>query len=168
MAIPRDPIWLSVARAFIGLVETPGPASNPVILRWAADIGAPAYTDDGVAWCAVFVNRILLACGLPLSGRGYSLLRAGSFRDWGQDMPLGPAPGAVLVFSRPEGHHVGFYVGEDATRYRVLGGNQIDAVSETWINQLRLVAMRWPDGVERPFVGRVVLTAAGATSTNEG
>ena len=168
MTASAEPLWLSVARAFVGLTETPGPGSNPAILRMARDIGAPEwYDDDGKPWCAVFLNRVLLACQLPMAGTGFELLRAASFRSWGQPLPLGPALGAVLVFARPEGHHVGFYTGERDGVYRVLGGNQGNAVSETWIDMARLVAMRWPPGVELPFVQRVAVEAAGAVSTDE-
>jgi len=163
-----EPIWLSVARAFLGLAELPGPQSNPVILRWAKDIGAPAwYDNDDKAWCAVFVSRLLLACHLPPVGAGYDLLRARSFESWGRALAA-PAPGAVLVFSRPEGAHVGLYLGERADAYRVLGGNQGNAVSETWIAKGRLTAIRWPDGVPLPLDGPVTLRADGArVSSNE-
>jgi hypothetical protein len=57
------------------------------------------------------------------------------------------APGAVLVFEREGGGHVGFYVGEDGTSYHVIGGNQGDAVSVARIAKTRLVASRWPKGV---------------------
>ncbi len=163
-----DPIWLSVARAFTGLTEHRGPGSNPVIPRWARDIGAPPwYADDDQPWCALFANRVLAACGLPMSGEGFDLLRAKAFETWGQPMTLGPAPGAVLVFARAGGGHVGFYVGERGDAFRVLGGNQSDAVGETWIAKDRLTAMRWPAGVPVPYVQRIHLNDHAPTSTNE-
>lgn len=163
------PIWLSVAKAFIGATEVPGPASNPMILRWARDIGVPAwYEKDEQAWCAVFVNRILLACQLPMSGGGFTLLRAASFTTWGQSMLGGPVPGAIMVFNRDGGSHVGFYVGENADYYRILGGNQGNAVSETWFAKDQLVAIRWPLPVSMPWVNRILLTEDGTpVLTNE-
>ena len=71
------------------------------------------------------------------------------------------------MFKRPGGGHVGFLVGQDATRYRVLGGNQSDAVTETWIEKARCVAIRWPAGVALPKPGLPTIRAAGATSSNE-
>jgi len=68
------------------------------------------------------------------------------------------APGAVLVFERPGGGHVGFYVGEDATAYHVLGGNQGDAVTIARIAKDRCIARRWPAG--RPVIGKPVQMAA--------
>lgn len=163
-----EPIWLSLARSFVGLREIPGPASDPLILRWVKDTGAPSwYDNDDKPWCALFLNRMLLACGLPMSGKGFELLRAKSFETWGRAL-VTPALGAVLVFTRDGGAHVGLYLGENDHAYRVLGGNQGNAVSETWIIKERLSAIRWPDGVPLPLGGPVRLTAVTTTtSSNE-
>ena len=40
-----------------------------------------------------------------------------------------PITGAVLIFSRGSGGHVGFTIGQDDTHFYVLGGNQSDAVT---------------------------------------
>tara|TARA_R110002126_G_scaffold44153_2_gene126133 strand:+ start:545 stop:1216 length:672 start_codon:yes stop_codon:yes gene_type:complete len=40
-----------------------------------------------------------------------------------------PITGAVLVFERGSGGHVGFAIGQDDTNFYVLGGNQSDAVT---------------------------------------
>lgn len=158
------PIWLSVAKAFVGLREVAGSESNPVILRWARDIQAPAwYATDEQAWCAVFLNRILLACQMPLSGDGYDVLRAKSFETWGERMEA-PALGAILTFVRTGGGHVGFYVGERKDAYRVLGGNQSNAVSEAWIDKTRLTSVRWPPGRTVPEPRPVqILDTSGST-----
>lgn len=164
-----DPIWLSVARSFVGIKEIPGVASQPVILQWAKDLKAPAYDNDDIPWCAVYVNRVCLACQLPLAGKGYDLLRAASFLGWGQSMTA-PTLGAVLVFKRPEGFHVGFYVGENATAYYVLGGNQSNAVGYTWIAKDRLApgGIRWPAGEMVPPALPILVTVTGQQlSVNE-
>lgn len=155
------PSWLSVARAFVGLREISGPQSSPVILRWVKDTGAPAwYDNDDKPWCALFINRILLACSLPMAGSGFALLRAKSFEAWGRALAA-PAIGAVLVFTRDGGGHVGLYLGENQHAYKVLGGNQGNSVSETWIVKERLSAIRWPDGVPLPLGGRILLASNG-------
>ncbi len=150
MAVVK-PIWLTVAEAFTGLAEIPGKASNPLILRWAADLGAPAYTDDDEPWCALSMNRVMTACGLEASAKrgSYDLLRAKSFANWG--IPVEPTLGAVLVFARPEGGHVGLYLGERADAFYVLGGNTRNAVGAAWISKDRLIACRWPN--DPPDVG---------------
>ncbi len=162
------PLWLTVARMSLGLKEVPGPLSNPLILRWARDISAPSwYQDDDQAWCAVWMNRLMMACQLPLAGRGFDLLRAKSFETGGRPLDR-PTLGAVLVFSRPEGAHVGLYLGEREDAYYVLGGNQGNAVSEAWIAKSRLTAMRWPDDVSlHDAGGPIVLSGVGAASTDE-
>jgi uncharacterized protein (TIGR02594 family) len=159
------PIWLSVARMTLGIKEVAGAASNAVIVQWAKDIGAPAYTDDGIAWCAVWANRLMLACQLPMSGKGFDLLRARSFESWGVPLVI-PSFGCVMTFRRPEGGHVGLYLGENQTHYCVLGGNQSDSVSVAWLAKERLTAMRWPTGLPA-HEGHVWLTGTGPTSENE-
>jgi len=54
--------------------------------------------------------------------------------------------------------HVGFYAGEDATHYHVLGGNQSDSISITRIRKTRLRdgGIRWPSVFPLPTGGRVV------------
>jgi uncharacterized protein (TIGR02594 family) len=161
-----EPVWLAVARAFVGLAEVPGRGSNAMIMRWVHDLNAPKwFDDDDKAWCALFPNRIFLALRMPVSGTGFDLLRAASFQSWGVET-LKPVPGAVLVFQRPGGGHVGFYVAETATHYQVLGGNQKNKVSLTLISKDRLVAARWPDDV--PMVGEPIIVAhEGDVSENE-
>ena len=57
-----------------------------------------------------------------------------------------PAPvfGDVLLFVRNGGGHVGLYVGEDASAFHVLGGNQSDRVCITRVAKSRLYAARRP------------------------
>ena len=54
--------------------------------------------------------------------------------------------GAVLVFKRGKGGHVGFAVGYDPVRkrYRVRGGNQGDMIKDSWLDADRLLASRQP------------------------
>lgn len=155
------PAWLAAARAKLGTREAPGPANSATILGWAKRLGTKAlgmvYNADSVPWCGLFVATCVAEAGLtpaPIA------VRAKSWATWG--VPLATkevAPGAVLVFERPGGGHVGFYVGENARSYRVLGGNQGDRVCETWIEKARCVAIRWPAGV--PVTGGPVKLAGG-------
>jgi uncharacterized protein (TIGR02594 family) len=164
-----EPLLLRIARLCVGVLEVPGPGDNPIIMKWAKDIKAPGFTGDSVPWCAVGMNRWCMAAGYPLSGTGWDLLRARSFEKWG--VPLSePALGAMLVFQRPEGGHVGLYIGERADSYRIIGANQGDAVSEIWILKSRLVpnGIRWPLTVPIPLTGPILLANDGRpVSTNE-
>jgi uncharacterized protein (TIGR02594 family) len=61
-----------------------------------------------------------------------------------------PAYGAIIVFSRTGGGHVGFYVGEDDKHWHVLGGNQSDKVSIiAKAKDTSCKGFRWPPGMEK-------------------
>lgn len=142
------PPWLLIARGDLGLTEVPGPESHPSLLQAAKNLGgwvAQFFKDDATPWCALWLNGVLQRAGLPLSGPDGSpaLVRARSFVDYGRPLET-PCRGAILVFERPGGGHVGLYEGETLKAYRVLGGNQGDRVSHTWISKSRCVAIRWP------------------------
>ena len=158
--------WIKAARTYIGLKEYPGATNNPTIMGWAKGLGTKllgiAYGADSVPWCGLFVAHCIEAAELPTAPIA---VRASSWASWGQK--CAPTYGAVVVFQRPGGGHVGFLVGQDATRYRVLGGNQGDSVSESWIEKSRAVAIRWPTGQTPPTTPLPKLTAAGGTSKNE-
>jgi uncharacterized protein (TIGR02594 family) len=79
-----------------------------------------------------------------------------------------PMLGDVLTFTRNGGGHVGLYVGEDATAYHVLGGNQGNQVSVTRIAKSRLSQARRPEYNSQPTNIRTIqLASNGALSTNE-
>jgi uncharacterized protein (TIGR02594 family) len=157
-AITPDPPpnWYTIARGYIGTKEVVGKGSNPTIMSMAARVGGwvkSFFKDDDIPWCALFVNNCLLEAGIKGTGQSLAAL---DFAKWGMVGPL--TVGAILVFKRDGGGHVGFYVGEkvDGT-LRVLGGNQANAVNDTWIAKGRLVAVRWPVNVPYPNTGRVML-----------
>lgn len=163
------PPWLALARQHIGLREIKGPRHEPVIQGWLRRLGA-AWNDDETPWCGTFVAAMLQEAGLPIITR-WSSSRA--WATYGANLRTTHlAPGALLIFWRGSPSswqgHIGFYEGEDATHYHVLGGNQADSVNIMRIAKSRLVASRWPRDV--PVLGGPVhLSSAGrAVSTNEG
>jgi len=154
------PAWLLAATALVGTHEAAGAANNSMILGWGKHLGVKvlgmAYNADSVPWCGLFVAQALAAGGIDLAAKGFNSMRvavrAKAWATWGANLhPDRLAPGAILVFDRAGGGHVAFYLGEDATEYHVLGGNQGDKVSIMRIEKSRLVASRWPKGV--PVVG---------------
>jgi uncharacterized protein (TIGR02594 family) len=157
--------WMAFARAKLGIREVPGPGNSPAIMRWAKGLGSKvlgiAYGADSVPWCGLFVAQVVTEAGFkppPIS------VRAKAWATWG--IPVLPCEGAVLVFEREGGGHVGFYAAENATAYQVLGGNQGDAVSLAWIAKSRCIASRWPHRMA--VTGRVIRVAAsGQLSENE-
>lgn len=158
-----EPAWIKKARTYIGTKEIPGPKHNTVILGWLAALKA-WWRDDETPWCGVFVAYIIRET-LGDVGIPKYWMRAKEWASYGMPLAKG-TPGAILVFNRTGGGHVGFYIGEDDTRYYVLGGNQSNAVNITPILKNRCTAIRWPLGVG-PAGGPVRYSSAQAASVNE-
>jgi len=158
-----EPKWLAIARQHIGTKEVVGPKHNSKIVGWLAKLGA-WWREDETPWCGVYCAAVMQEAGLPYP-KDY--FRAKAWGDYGARLQTHVlAPGAILVFGRQGGGHVGFYVGEDETAYHVLGGNQANAVNVTRIVKARLIASRWPKG--EPVTGKPVwLKSNGHLSRNE-
>lgn len=159
------PPWFLWARTQIGVRETPGPRTSAAILDYVRRAGrflGIVVNDDETPWCGTFAAAAMRSVGIdpPLLA-----VRARSWAAWG--MPIVPRLGAVLVFERPGGGHVGFYAGETLTHYRVLGGNQRNSVSEVMIERRRCVAVRWPAGVPANYSPLILTGATAPLSTNE-
>jgi uncharacterized protein (TIGR02594 family) len=125
------------------------------------------YSDDDIAWCGLFAAII---CYRRLKNAAEVVkdpLWARNWAKYGRKADK-PAIGDILVFSRGNGGHVGFYVGEDATHYHVLGGNQGNRVSIVRIEKSRLIAARRPPYAVVP-AGAVPrrLASTGTVSKNE-
>ena len=149
-----------------GVKEVAGDADNPVILQWAKDLGvASYYIDDSIPWCGLFVAIIVKRAGKMIVKNP---LRAKSWAEFGTKQAEAML-GDILVFSRDGGGHVGFYVGEDADCYHVLGGNQGDQVKVSRIAKDRCIDIRrcfW--SIKQPDNVRVIqLSATGEVSKNE-
>jgi uncharacterized protein (TIGR02594 family) len=123
------------------------------------------YNADSVPWCGLFVAHCVAEDGIAAAPIA---VRAKAWATWGANIAgERVAPGAVLVFERQGGGHVGFYVGEDKTSYHVLGGNQGDRVSITRLEKSRCIARRWPVG--RAVIGkpRLMTSTAGVPSSSD-
>lgn len=162
------PATIREARREFGVIETPGIKSNPLIMGWAKETGLDrTYSDDSVPWCGLFAAVVAKRATWPVVA---SPLWARNWQHFGRAVKTEDAAlGDVLVFVRDGGGHVGFYVGEDATAFHVLGGNQSDAVTITRILKSRCIAVRRPVWrVGQPLgVTKRWLKATGAVSTNE-
>jgi uncharacterized protein (TIGR02594 family) len=162
-------VWLAEARHLLGLKEGPGALDNPTILQWAEDIGQRIYTSDDLPWCGLFVAHCI-ASTLPDEPLPANPLGARAWGSFGHSIT--PTRGAVMVFWRKSLQsglgHVGFYVGEDAGAYCILGGNQSDSVSLAWIAKDRLVTARWPGTFPQLLEGPTLLASRTAgLSVNE-
>jgi uncharacterized protein (TIGR02594 family) len=163
-----EPDWMIYARTLIGVREIPGSKHSPTIMGWIKKLGAKrlgiTVKNDETPWCGTFCAHVMQHVGIeppPIA------VRASEWGKWGR-LLLAPRPGCILVFTRTGGGHVGFYVGQDATHYHVLGGNQGNAVSIARIAKSRLSSMRWPYGPPLPPANVVRLSPNGApVTTNE-
>lgn len=161
-ALPAEPVWLVEARRKMGLSETRDNAELSAFLRSDGNtVGDPAK----LPWCGDFIETCIaltLTGEVMVSNPYYAL----NWLKFGRALKT-PSVGAVLVFKRPGGGHVGFYVGERPDAFRVLGGNQGNSVSETWVENARCVGIRWPATAPLPSSGTLVSHATGGISTNE-
>jgi uncharacterized protein (TIGR02594 family) len=124
-------VMLREALAHYALHEIAGPASNPTIMAWAKEVGASSYYhNDDTPWCALFMAHCAKVAGFTLPPDPLAAL---SWAKFGRPAPNRVAMlGDVLVKARVGGGHVGLYVGENATHYAVLGGNQGDQICIAW------------------------------------
>ncbi|KIC39351.1 NlpC/P60 family protein [Leisingera sp. ANG-M7] len=156
--------WMQEAAKIRGLHEQRDTAR---LRRWF-DKSVSWIDPRDVPWCGAFVATAHRLAD-PHIALPENPLGARNWRDWGKSTD--PVHGATLVFWRVSPHswqgHVGFYHGEDATHFHVLGGNQSNAVTVSRMAKERLLSSRWPDGV--PVTGRRIhLTPGGVPiSSNE-
>lgn len=160
------PKMLLEARKLYGTIELPGAADSPDLLAWAHELGIDrVYTHDSIPWCGLFMAICAKRAGWGLPN---SPLWALSWAKWGQASDK-PMLGDVLTFQRHGGGHVSMYVGEDATYYHILGGNQSDAVTITRKPKKDLYEARRAEWrISQPEnVGVVKLKATGGISSKE-
>jgi len=156
--------WLKLARTDLGIRETPGVANNPVLMKRFAGITKAlgiAYNADSVPWCGAIMAWWMTQSGIAPPAIA---VRAKSWATWGTPLAKGSL-GCVVVFGRVGGGHVALYLGEDATHYHVLGGNQGDAITVARIAKDRAIALRWPKG--EPGIGLPVKLAANGAAVSK-
>ena len=163
-AAPRH---LVEAVKLIGTKEIPGVKHSPVIMEWAKEVGiADIYKNDELAWCGLFVAVTIKRAGREPLQR-YSAIRAREWSSYANKADRAELAD-ILVFARPGGGHVGYYVGEDDKCYHVLGGNQSNMVNIIRIEKARCIAIRRiPYNTKPENVRASMLGATGQISSNE-
>jgi uncharacterized protein (TIGR02594 family) len=163
MLSTQEPRWLKIARTFDGVKEGKGELNNPQVIEFFKSSASPVK-QDSVAWCSAFLNHVMKQAGfIPTQS-----LAARSWMTWGTETT--PRRGAVLVFKRGRASwqgHVTLYVGESATHYHCLGGNQGDKVCVASYAKVDLIACRWPPVMSRSRTAMVALAgnvSAGGTT----
>lgn len=140
----------AIAERFVGTKETPGLASNPMVLAML-HLDATWPKGDDTPWCSAFLNFIAWLLRLPRS----KSLAARSWLAVGTPVPIEQAePGFdVVVLQRGTGKqpgasvlnapgHVGFFAGLEGKDVLVLGGNQGDQVSIARFPVSRVLGVR--------------------------
>jgi uncharacterized protein (TIGR02594 family) len=159
--------WFEEAKHLMGTKEILGPGNSPVIMDWAEDLDIQ-YKGDDVPWCGLFVAHGIGAT-LPQEVLPGNPLGARQWEKFGEDTT--PRLGAVMVFWRKSLAsglgHVGMYVGEDDTAYQILGGNQSDKVSLTWLSKDRFRKARWPKTASSLVSGVILKDRDEGLSQNE-
>lgn len=140
---PHTP-WMPIARAELGVMETPGPANTARIADYHATTRGPKGNDK-ISWCSSFLNFCITKAGLVGTNRRL----ARSWLTWGQPMSQDEfRPGCVVVFKRAgvdDGvhGHVAFGLRIEGTKVVVLGGNQSNRVCEKAYPLARVLGYRW-------------------------
>ena len=134
--------WIVEGKSVFGLHET---RDNQKLKAWLRSDGKTLGDPKALPWCGDYTETAVKNSlpDEPFTGAlGKNPYWARNWLQFGKECP--PNYGAVVVFSRGKGGHVGFVVGEDGEDYYVLGGNQSNMVSITRISKDRLLGFRWP------------------------
>ena len=134
--------WITEAKSALGRHEA---RDRSWLMDWLKRDGRSLGDPSKNPWCGDFVEtciRVALPDEPLLGALGTNPYRARNWLLFGQEVK--PTLGAVLVFSRGSGGHVGFAMGQDDRHFYVHGGNQSNAVTIARIAKSRLLGARWP------------------------
>src|SRR5690606_32813343 len=122
----QTPPWYSLALTKMGLIET---RDNKELREFLRSDGATLGDPAKLPWCGDFVETCI-AVTLPDEALPSNPYWALNWLKFGRSIPTTQAYlGAVAVFKREGGGHVGFVAGHDKSYVHVLGGNQSNSVS---------------------------------------
>lgn len=149
---PKELPWIVEGKKVWGLHEV---RDNAKLRAWLRSDGKTLGDPKALPWCGDYTETAIKNTlpKEPFPGAlGKNPYWARNWLHFGEATE--PCYGAVIVFSRSKGGHVGFVVGEDDTDYYTLGGNQSDSVNIVRISKTRFLGCRWPitfDGPKRPL-----------------
>lgn len=144
--------WIVEGKKVFGLHEI---NDNAKLKTWLRSDGKALGDPKALPWCGDYTETAIKNSlpDEPFTGAvGKNPYWARNWLKFGK--PTEPCYGAVIVFSRGKGGHVGFVVGEDDTDYYVLGGNQGNSVNVVRISKDRFLGCTWPitySGNKRPL-----------------
>lgn len=145
--VPADPPvtdlpWMVEGKRLLGRHEV---RDNGWLSKWLKSDGKTLGDPAKLPWCGDFMETCI-RIALPAETFPGALSENPYWaRNWALfGRKTEPTYGAVLVFVRDGGGHVGFAVGQEGAYYQVLGGNQSNAVTVARIAKSRCIAARWP------------------------
>lgn len=140
---PPGPLpWITEAKSALGRHEV---RDRSWLMAWLKRDGRSLGDPSKNPWCGDFVEtciRVALPDEPLLGTLGTNPYWARNWLLFGREVQ--PIIGAVLIFERGSGGHVGFAIGQDEAHFYLLGGNQSDAVTIARIAKSRLLGARWP------------------------
>ena len=147
-----EPPWIVEGKKVWGLHEG---RDKEALTKWLKSDGQRLGDTEKMPWCGDYTETAIKNSlpKEPFTGAvGKNPYWARNWLKFGE--PTEPCYGAIIVFSRGKGGHVGFVVGEDDTDYYTLGGNQGDSINIVRISKARFLGCTWPityDGPKRPL-----------------
>lgn len=160
--------WIDEALRVMGLHEI---HNHKTLSAWLRSDGKTVGDPAKIPWCGDFVQTAI-ALSMPEESLPENPYLAANWAKFGKAVT--PQYGAVMSFWRGSPTdwrgHVAFYLGEDSKNYYVLGGNQSNKVSKTFIakNRLRKNGSRWPLSAITPSNKKTIVSSSGKIiSTNE-
>lgn len=169
------PKIVSAALQYIGVKEIPGTKNNPVIMDMAKGLNIDdIYTNDDMAWCAVFVNHLLRISGKPIDQHPkdkYDFVRALKTAPlkYYEEIPLNEAKlGDIILLQRKGGGHVTILIAFAGNNIIGLGGNQSNSVTFSEFDASRIVGIRrfYKTGIPAS-AKRYEISSSGTLSTDE-
>ena len=164
-AARKDPLpWIAEAMVAIGRHEI---RDNTWLRKWLASDGHALGDPARLPWCGDFVETAI-RLALPDEPIPQNPYWALNWRKLG--VPTPPTRGCVASISRNGGGHVGFIMGQDATRYFMLGGNQSNTASIVPVDKGRFesASFRWPATYPAQPINMPRMTSGQAANTAEG
>jgi len=153
--------WMKLAETMLGLHER---HDNAALRRFLSSNGKYLGDPAKLPWCGDFTESLFVKTlpNEPFPGDlGVNPFWARNWLLFGSKIE--PCFGAVVVFARGSGGHVGNLVGQDETHFHVLGGNQSDGVTTARIARSRSLGTRWPKTWIRPRTIHLPRMKPGAT-----
>lgn len=155
LAKDSAPAWIQIAKGEVGVAEIKGSTNDSRVIDYQHSVNSRINGEDGkdFAWCATFINWVLIKAGLPASNvgtdgkkvKGQNGRGAWEFEHYGTKLSK-PVFGCIATFNHKGQRHVGFIVGRvthgKSVQYAILGGNQSNQVSVS--TNSSPTQLRWP------------------------